>query len=83
MRFRKTCTAISAPRLVPQPNCVPWKSIQHFEHIRRNVFPIAIGRNPPSVFRSPISLAPKKKGLNPTGICPLRQYLVRLLASGG
>ena len=30
MRFRKTCTAILAPRLVPQPTCVPWKSIRHW-----------------------------------------------------
>ena len=79
MRFRKTSAAISAPRLVPQTNCVPLKSIRrwsvakeltHFEQIRLSVFPTAIGRTPPSFFRRPICLAPKKKGLNPKGILP-------------
>ena len=89
MRFRKTCAAISVPRLVPQPNCVPWKSIRrwsvakeltHFEHIRRSVFPTTIGRTPPSFFRRPISLAPKKKGLNPTGILPSKTKISTLVS---
>ena len=62
------------------------KELTYFEHIRRRVFPIAIGRLPPSFYRRPISLAPKKKGLKPfakQGLCPLRRFSVRLLASGG
>ena len=86
MVFRKTCAAVSAPRLDPQPNCVPWKSIRrwsvakeltHFEHTRRSVFPTKIGRTAPSFFRRPISVAPKKKVSTLQGLCPLRQYLVR------
>ena len=88
--FRKTCAAISARRLVPQPNCVPWKSIRcwssvtkeltHFVHIRRSVFPTAIGRTPPSFFRRSISLAPKKKGLNHTGILPSKTIFSTLVS---
>ena len=89
MRFRKTCAAISAPRLVPQPNCVPWKSIRlwsvakeltHFEQSRRRVFPTAIGRIPQSFFRRPISLAPKKKGLKPTGTLPFKTIFSTLVS---
>ena len=70
MRFRKTCAAISPPRLVPQPNCVPWKSIRrwsvakeltHFEHIRRRVFPTAIGRILPSFFPKTDKFSTKEK----------------------
>ena len=89
MRFRETCAAISAPQLVPKPNCVPWKSVRrwsvakeltHFEHIGRSLFPTAIGRTPPSFFRRPISLAPKKKGLNPTGILPSKTIFSTLVS---
>ena len=89
MRFRKTCAAISTPRLVPQPNCVPWKSIRrrsvskelnYFEHIRRRVFPTAIGRIPPSFFRRPISLAPKKKDLKSTGTLPSKTMFNTLVS---
>ena len=88
MRFRKTCAAISAPRLVLQPNCVPWISIRrwsvakeltHFEHIRLSVFPTAIGQTPPSFFRRPISLAPKK-GLNHTGTLPSKAIFSTLVS---
>ena len=74
MRFRKTCAAISAPRLVPQPICVPWKSIRrwtvakeltHFEHIPRSVFPTAIGRTPLSFFRRPITFITDRKRSQP------------------
>ena len=89
MRFRETCAAISAPQLVPKPNCVQWKSVRrwsvakeltHFEHIGRSLFPTAIGRTPPSFFRRPISLAPKKKGLNPTGILPSKTIFSTLVS---
>ena len=79
MRFRKTCAAVSAPRLVPQPNCVPWnqfvvgsvtKELTHFEQIRRSVFPTASGWTLSSFFGRSLrlSLAPKKNDLYPTRI---------------
>ena len=76
----------SAPRLLPQPNCVPWESfhrwsvpkeLTHFEHFWRWVFPTAKWSS------SAVLLAPRKKVSNLQGCCPLRHYLVHLLASGG
>ena len=48
--------------------------------IRRSVFPTATGRTPPSFFRRPISFAPKKKGLNPTGILPSKTIFSTLVS---
>ena len=49
----------------------------HLDAMRLNVFPMAIGLNPPSIFIRAISFAPKKKGPWGLGILPSpRRFIV-------
>ena len=52
----------------------------HILSIFDSAFPTAIGQTPPSFFRRPISLAPKKKGLNHTGTLPSKAIFSTLVS---
>ena len=65
------CTAASHPAFVPQPSCTGLNLFPNVPNMRRHtalatmhrkVFPMAMGRTPPSGLRRAIRLAPKKIG---------------------
>ena len=82
IRFQNECAAISAPRLVPHPNCsFPKKNPEYLHAIRLSVLLMAIGLNLPSIFMRAISFAPKKKSLRSSGILPFPLRLVSLASN--